>query len=225
MAAATTRGSSSAAVPTVADENQALVAVVAESQPTPDGDEALPPAQNAPKEATIDRTELLRSKPEVVGRFLRLMVPILVDVYAASVITPVRIKTLTDLLKAVSFLDGDELKQVFNASRSLVRLLHIHLTMRSLFPWPASRPRSSSKDHPTLAIGALQLVELLLNKVPAEYKPVFCGDSVFHEIEELAARPVVSSKSKDKRHDKENVDAPSPAEPALPTRPPFRYLS
>ncbi len=46
------------------------------------------------------------------GRFIDLVVPILIDVYAASVITPVRVKTLTGLLKAVSFLDADGLKRV-----------------------------------------------------------------------------------------------------------------
>ena len=61
----------------------------------------------------MDRTELLRSKSEIVGRFLHLMVPILVDVYAASVIMHVRVKTLTGLLKAVAFFDREELKQVF----------------------------------------------------------------------------------------------------------------
>lgn len=75
-----------------------------------DIDEALPPVP--PKEPALDRTDLLRSKPAVVGRFMELMVPILVDVYAASVITPVRVKTLTGLLKAASFLDGDGLKRV-----------------------------------------------------------------------------------------------------------------
>src|SRR5712691_11625070 len=50
-----------------------------------------------------DRIEMLRGKPEVVGRFMQLIVPILVDVYAASVITTVRIKTLTGLLKAISY--------------------------------------------------------------------------------------------------------------------------
>jgi E3 ubiquitin-protein ligase TRIP12 len=65
-----------------------------------------------PKEAAPDRTELLRSKPTVIGRFMQLMVPILIDVYAASVITPVRVKTLTGLLKAISFLDADGLKRV-----------------------------------------------------------------------------------------------------------------
>ena len=72
-----------------------------------------PSASARAKETPLDRTELLRSKPEVVGRFMQVMVPILVDVYAASVSTPVRIKTLTGLLKAVSFLDSEELKRVF----------------------------------------------------------------------------------------------------------------
>jgi len=72
------------------------------------------------KETSLDRTELLRSKPAVVGRFMQLIVPILIDVYAASVITPVRVKTLTGLLKAVSFLDVDGLKRVLTVSFRLL---------------------------------------------------------------------------------------------------------
>ena len=49
---------------------------------------------------------------------MQLLVPILIDVYAASVFTPVRIKTLTGRLKAVSFLDGDGLKRVLMVSSS-----------------------------------------------------------------------------------------------------------
>ena len=67
-------------------------------------------------EVVPDRTEMLRSKSAVVAKFMQLLVPILIDVYAASVITPVRIKTLTGLLKAVSFLDGDGLKRVLMVS-------------------------------------------------------------------------------------------------------------
>jgi E3 ubiquitin-protein ligase TRIP12 len=77
----------------------------------------------ANKESPPDRTEMLRGKPDVVGRFMRLTVPILVDVYAASVITTVRIKTLTGLLKAISYLEADGIKQVLtvrsDTSRSL----------------------------------------------------------------------------------------------------------
>lgn len=121
-AAAQAASSSSAALPSgpdtlsaSPDESQTIDAMSVDPQSIQDTEEALPQLQ---KEPATDRTELLRSKPEVVGRFLHLMVPILVDVYAASVITPVRIKTLTGLLKAVSFLDGEELKQVFTVRLS-----------------------------------------------------------------------------------------------------------
>lgn len=75
----------------------------------------------------------------------------------------------------------------------------------------------SSKDHPTLVIGALQLVELLLSKVPTEYKPVFRREGVLHEIETLAARTVSpKAKDKDKDKDKDSSDVPVPAELATP---------
>ena len=70
----------------------------------------------AESEVVPNRTEMLRSKSAVVAKFMQLLVPILIDVYAASVITPLRIKTLTGLLKAVSFLDGDGLKRVLLVS-------------------------------------------------------------------------------------------------------------
>jgi E3 ubiquitin-protein ligase TRIP12 len=84
---------------------------------TQDGED--PEPNPMPKETAPDRTELLRSKSAVVGRFMQLMVPILIDVYAASVITPVRVKTLTGLLKAVSFLDADGLKRVLTVRGNL----------------------------------------------------------------------------------------------------------
>ncbi len=90
--------------------------------PTPadsphEADSPAPPGKEAPP----DRTEMLRGKPVVVGRFMRLTVPILVDVYAASVITTVRIKTLTGLLKAISYLDADGIKRVLTVSRDSTR--------------------------------------------------------------------------------------------------------
>ncbi|KAI0352109.1 hypothetical protein OH77DRAFT_1428880 [Trametes cingulata] len=197
-AATQTEASGSELRPTTAvapgEQAPASTAMPVDSQSIHEGVDALPRLE---KESTaVDRTELLRSKPEVVGRFLRLLVPILVDVYAASVITPVRVRTLTGLLKAVSFLDGDELKQVFT-------FVPIASFASSIL---------SSKDHPSLVIGALQLVELLLAKVPAEYKPAFRREGVFHEIESLASRPVTSMKSKDKGADKDLSEAPSPAD-------------
>lgn len=44
----------------------------------------------------------------------------------------------------------------------------------------------STKDHPTLVVNALQLVELLLSKMASEYKPAFRREGVLHEIEMIA---------------------------------------
>ncbi|OCH91486.1 hypothetical protein OBBRIDRAFT_775037 [Obba rivulosa] len=188
--------------PAVPDENVGPDGA-ADSQSVQEGDDSAPAAPA--KEVAPDRTEMLRSKPEVVGRFMRLMVPILVDVYAASVVTPIRIKTLTGLLKAVSFLDGEDLKQVFTC-------VPVASFASSIL---------SSKDHPTLVIGALQLVDLLLSKLPEEYKPVFRREGVLHEIETLAARSVASSKSKDKDKDKDKDADTSSMVDTNPTPPPI----
>ncbi|KAF8557697.1 hypothetical protein OG21DRAFT_1434490 [Imleria badia] len=145
-----------------------------------DTDEAMPPISGA--EPLSDRTELLRSKPEVVGRFMQLMIPILIDVYAASVITPIRVKTLTGLLKAVGFLEGVELGTA------------LHLVPVASF----ASSILSSKDHPSLIIGALQLVDLLLQKLPSEYRPALRREGVFHEIEVSASKTLSTTKSKDK---------------------------
>ncbi|KAI0091468.1 hypothetical protein BDY19DRAFT_983799 [Irpex rosettiformis] len=163
-----------------------------------DVDEA-PPAVPQ-RELVMDRTEQLRSKPEVVGRFMQLMVPILVDVYAASVVAPIRLKTLTGLLKAMSFLDADELRRVFT------------------FVPVASFASSilSAKDYPSLVIAALQLIELLLIKLPSEYKPAFRREGVVHELETLAARTLTSLKNKDKDKDRDGPETVASLESALP---------
>ena len=84
---------------------------------TPSREEQVETVQFPAKDQVLDRNELLRSKPEVVGRFMQLVVPVLIDVYSASVITSVRLKTLTGLLKAVGFLETEDLKRVFSVSK------------------------------------------------------------------------------------------------------------
>lgn len=102
--AASSGSPSKATTPPVPEDNAQTPDALSQPQVAEQGDGT--PA----KDPLVNRTELLRSKPELVGRFTRLLVPVLVDVYAASVVSHVRTKTLTGLLKAVSFLDGDDLK-------------------------------------------------------------------------------------------------------------------
>ena len=72
--------------------------------------------QTSSKESSVDRANLLRQHPAEITKFINLIVPLLIDVYAASVSVPVRTKSLASLLKAVAFQDEEQLKitlQVF----------------------------------------------------------------------------------------------------------------
>ncbi|KAK7056382.1 Ubiquitin fusion degradation protein 4 [Paramarasmius palmivorus] len=202
-----------------------LIAPPAVSTPDETPAEAENAAQDGeapvPGSTSPTRTEILQSKAAVVGRFMQLTVPILIDVYAASVNTPVRVKALTGLLKAVSFLDAEGCQQV-------LKFVPVASFASSIL---------SSKDQPQLVIGGLQLVDLLLGKDPSVYKPAFRREGVFHEIEQLATRSLISSKSKekaDKDKDKDSSEATSnsdstfstPAPPShAPTIPGYKKLS
>ena len=68
--------------------------------------------------AAQTRLALLRTKPELMLRFMRLIVPVLVEVYAASVALNVRTRTLTGLLKACWFLESEGLWGVVEVCHS-----------------------------------------------------------------------------------------------------------
>ena len=65
----------------------------------------------------------------------------------------------------------------------------------------------SAKDHPSLMVGALQLVELLLSK-STDFKPSFRREGVLHEIELLANRQLLS-RQKEKEKVSEEQSAPT----------------
>lgn len=72
----------------------------------------------------------------------------------------------------------------------------------------------SSRDHPTLVIGALQLVEMLLVKLPTEYRPSFLREGVLHEIEALADKellPKVKTEPGSSASDSSSGALPPPA--------------
>ena len=71
---------------------------------------------NEADQALEARVALLKTRPELTDRFLKMIVPVLVDVYAASVALRVRTKVLTGLLKTVSFLSAEDLTKVLKVS-------------------------------------------------------------------------------------------------------------
>lgn len=64
---------------------------------------------------------------------------------------------------------------------------------------------------------------MLLSKLPSLYKPTFHREGVFHEVETLAERTLISSKSKDKEGSEPNDDSSISNPP--PTLPGFKKLS
>ena len=134
--------------------------------------------------AQAKRVEMLQSRTALVKRFAHLVLPTLVEVYAASVALHVRHKAINGILKIISFVDPDSLGEVLD-NVPLASFLAAIL---------------SSRDHPTLINGALQIVELLTEKLPSLYTALLRREGVMWEIDDIAsqtpsARPASGEKS------------------------------
>ncbi|KAJ9093566.1 hypothetical protein QFC19_008293 [Naganishia cerealis] len=116
------------------------------------------------------RTELLKAKSDVVIGFIRVMLPVLVEVYGASAATKVRIKVLGAISRAIAFCDEDKLQHALK-SVPLASFLSSIL---------------SNRDNAAFVLGALQIIELLLMKMPEIYSRSFHREGVFFEVERLA---------------------------------------
>ncbi|KWU42404.1 hypothetical protein RHOSPDRAFT_21293 [Rhodotorula sp. JG-1b] len=140
------------------------------------------------KEAMIaKRLELVApdappSRKLVVKRYIALLLPTLIDVYAASVSSSVRTKAVNGMLKMVNYCEEDALADI------------LHTVPFAAF---ISAVLSTRENQAPLMTSALQLVELLLLKMRDAYQYTFRREGVMHEIERLAQRALVSpNKSK-----------------------------
>ncbi|GAA5832992.1 hypothetical protein JCM11251_006474 [Rhodosporidiobolus azoricus] len=119
----------------------------------------------------------------VLRRYIALLLPTLVDVYSASVSPQVRSKAVLGLLKMCQFCDAQSLADILNN-----------------VPFAAfiSAILSSKDQQSALTTNALQLVELLLVKMPDAYSYTFRREGVMHEIARLAETELVSTASSSK---------------------------
>ncbi|SNX87121.1 related to UFD4 - Ubiquitin-protein ligase (E3) [Melanopsichium pennsylvanicum] len=134
--------------------------------------------------AQAKRIEMLQTRTALVKRFTHLVLPTLVEVYAASVALHVRHKAINGILKIISFVDPESLGEALD-NVPLASFLAAIL---------------SSRDHATLVNGALQIVELLTDKLPSLYTALLRREGVVWEIEDIASqtpsRPASADKSK-----------------------------
>lgn len=149
------------------------------------------------EQANEHRIELLQSsdpseRKEAVARFHALLLPTLLDVYSASVGINVRSKSMLGLTKMMHFAPKEQLRIVLD-SLPLASFLGAVL---------------ASKDQSALVINGLQVVELLLVKLPDMSNYLFRRQGVLYEVERLA-EVHLANPSKDK--DKEKAKQGDPA--------------
>jgi E3 ubiquitin-protein ligase TRIP12 len=102
----------------VTDESPILVKVEETDTPTAqsanEGESSS--SSRTRKDSSQSRLSLLRKNLEVVSRFLHLIVPVLFDVYAASMTLQIRLRSLTSILKATNFVDDEDISLLFRVN-------------------------------------------------------------------------------------------------------------
>ncbi|WVO12675.1 hypothetical protein L204_100280 [Cryptococcus depauperatus] len=139
-------------------------------------------AQRAKKEAeaqTLTHLGLCRANTDLICKFIKTVVPVLVDVYAASVVPRVRTKVLVGLVKAIAFAPNEPLRATLKCVPMASFLCAI----------------ISSKDNEAFVLHALQIVELLATKLPEIYQVSFLREGVVFEIATLARQEMNKEKN------------------------------
>lgn len=151
------------------------------------------------------RLTLLKSQPGLISKFMRALVPVLVDVYAASVSLRVRTKALTGIVKAITFAEPDDLQ----------------LTLTSVPMSSFLGAIISGKDNAAFVLGALQLVEVLITKLPTVYLTSFLREGVVYEIESLAKEETNSEKAAAPTGDETPLESKDGAETPVKASEPY----
>ncbi|KAI0120558.1 HECT-domain-containing protein [Hypoxylon sp. NC0597] len=153
----------------------------------PDFTEPVTPSSLGSRRKTSNekRLDLLDECKDQVRRFALILFPTLTDAFSSTVNLNVRQKVLTAQLKMLSNLDKDILVDALKAVPYASFLASI----------------LSQQDHPSLVMSAIQITELLLNRLDEIYRYQIYREGVITEIQKLAAeyqepetRPIEASR-------------------------------
>lgn len=114
------------------------------------------------------REKLLHEQPELLQQFGKHMLPVLIQVYGSSVNGPIRHKCLSVIAKLMYFSTADMIQ-------SLLSVTNISSFLAGVLAW---------KD-PQVLIPALQIAEILMEKLPAIFSKMFVREGVIHAIDSL----------------------------------------
>ncbi|WOL09703.1 E3 ubiquitin-protein ligase [Canna indica] len=112
--------------------------------------------------------KLLQDQPELLQQFGIDLLPVLTQVYASSVNTPVRHKCLAIIGKLMYFSSADVIQCLLNATNISSFLAGI-LTFKD----------------PQVLIPALEISEVLMEKLPETFSKIFVREGVIHAVDAL----------------------------------------
>ncbi|XP_069069527.1 E3 ubiquitin-protein ligase TRIP12 isoform X5 [Pleurodeles waltl] len=115
------------------------------------------------------RAQLMKEDPELAKSFIKTLFGVLYEVYSSSAGPAVRHKCLRAILRIIFFADADLLKDVLKnhaVSSHIASML-------------------SSQDL-KIVVGALQMAEILMQKLPDIFSVYFRREGVMHQVKNLA---------------------------------------
>ncbi|XP_061342076.1 E3 ubiquitin-protein ligase UPL3 [Gastrolobium bilobum] len=114
------------------------------------------------------REKLLNEQPELLKQFKMDLLPVLIQVYGSSVNGPVRHKCLSVIGKLMYFSTAEMIQ-------SLLSVTNISSFLAGVLAW---------KD-PHVLIPALQIAEILMEKLPGTFSKMFIREGVVHAVDQL----------------------------------------
>ncbi|XP_022146141.1 E3 ubiquitin-protein ligase UPL3 isoform X3 [Momordica charantia] len=124
------------------------------------------PTDNVPEVSA--REKLLKDQPELLHQFGMDLLPILIQIYGSSVNGPVRHKCLSGIGKLMYFSTPEMIQ-------SLLNVTNIASFLAGVLAW---------KD-PHILIPALQIAEILMEKLPETFSKMFLREGVVYAVDQL----------------------------------------
>ncbi|KAF2302054.1 hypothetical protein GH714_031917 [Hevea brasiliensis] len=114
------------------------------------------------------REKLLKDQPELLQQFGIDLLPVLIQIYGSSVNSPVRHKCLSVIGKLMYFSSAEMIQ-------SLLSVTNISSFLAGVLAW---------KD-PHVLVPALQIAEILMEKLPGTFSKMFVREGVVHAVDQL----------------------------------------
>ncbi|XP_020237991.1 E3 ubiquitin-protein ligase UPL3 [Cajanus cajan] len=114
------------------------------------------------------REKLLNDQPELLQQFGMDLLPVLMQIYGASVNGPVRHKCLSVIGKLMYFSTAEMIQSLLSAT-------NISSFLAGVLAW---------KD-PHVLVPALQISEILMEKLPGTFSKMFVREGVVHAVDQL----------------------------------------